>query len=293
MPRQERRVPRGMNRFNYWTFEVAGLTIEEEDVHARYCADEDSSYCPREFRALRDGTSQEPAQVLANRRKSLWSRFGSIVDDSRILALAWYAWSDKRWQQDSEAWDLFRQLPVEARSKIGTIDHLKWRYRGAWDWDDLLSTIATDQVLFEEMLMLGPTESGLVWTRRSVAEQEFPWVRRGYARSSAKRVYDGYQRQVSVLFGEGFRPPKDWENALRAEGLMDEKGRVLFEPLMEGLKGKPRKEKRRYTGPVLHWFAHGLNNLRLYRNGKPPIPWHSDACAAACLDVRKRLARSF
>lgn len=301
MPRQTRRVPPTIGRFNYWTRWIADPDPAGDDDlpdGAPSIDEEGMADSARTFRAMRDGT--ERPLLIALRHRALRPILGDAMKDDRALALAAYIVRDRRWQENGEAWALLHQLPRSTQDRLLRVDAQKWRRGRGKEWDPFLQQIATDQRVFEEILWRGPTAHKLVagsWRRQQAGGGEPPrpaWTRYGISKAEAKRIYDHYIGTAQAIRGLGVKPSSEaWRVALRERGYLDEHGRVPSDPLTSFLAGKSRAERKEQgLDLVWHYFTHALRNLVWYRHGHRKPHWEGDACLNTCLEIRNRLARS-
>src|SRR4029078_938070 len=144
MPRQHRPVPFRNNRFNYWNYDVS---------------------CPKSLR---------PMPILSasdSNRRSIVQIFKSASADRPLEALRDYIQEDKRWEQDPMAQQVFRALTPRQQKSLTALSREQWHQKSQWSWEDLLLCIARDQAFFRELVVIGPTQAGLVGTRRAVETQ--------------------------------------------------------------------------------------------------------------------------
>lgn len=178
MPRQGLKVLDGLARFNYWHYTLSfsgkkacattfrhllvGTPLQEiADAYQGF---------DLEHPAVQQQIRQHEAAVLrdvARRRDTLRPYLGEWAEDDRCVALGSYLMTDKLWRQDREAWEVFKSLPEEARRTLKQLAKDAWP-PSQWRWEDLLQTIARDQIVFEEILEDGPTKSEVVCSQSEV-----------------------------------------------------------------------------------------------------------------------------
>jgi len=219
-----------MGRFNYWSYEFAHPEVTKDrpppsadrSPHAKIL---------KTFQQIRDDVGVAQRYHLQERLM----RVGIAHPSPDILALAYYLRTSRLWSQDREAWRLLRQQPADIQDMLKTWARGVWHRRTLGDWDALLQTIASDQVLFQEILALGPTKAGLVDTQR----QDGPpiWKKYRVSEAVAWRVYRAYHRKMSELLGRGVIVSKAVRDFFRARGT--EVPRVRPTHAMAGLPGLP------------------------------------------------------
>ena len=155
MRKQERFLPRKIGRFNYWNWfrPCAVETVNPLKQHIK-----------RQFTLILTASSK----VWAKEVRPWLHKKLSDISDRRFLALEGYALDDKEWDQDKDAWKVYRQLSMPADPNSATIE-AEWHYRSQWTWDTLTKTIARDQCRFESFLEK-PDTANLVGTDRRIYE---------------------------------------------------------------------------------------------------------------------------
>src|SRR5262245_22547515 len=141
MPRPSRRVPEGMNRFNFWIFDAA-FPRHRIPFLSPSLGQEAHEQCRTEFRLMLVGRSQNQASIIANRRTMLKRHLGRFVHDPKAFALGFYIECDKLWQQDRHAWQVMQTLSPGVQRKLSALDRKRWRYQTRWTWRVLLQSIA-------------------------------------------------------------------------------------------------------------------------------------------------------
>ena len=156
MRKQERFLPPKIGRFNYWKWFRPGAveTVNPLKQHIK-----------RQFTFILTASSKVwDKEVRPWLHKKL-----SDIPDRRFLALEVYAFDDKEWAQDKDAWKVYRQLSIRQQTRILQLSKQKWHYRSQWTWDTLTKTIARDQSRFESFLET-PDTANLVGTDRRIYE---------------------------------------------------------------------------------------------------------------------------
>jgi len=304
MPRQTRRVPPTIGRFNYWLRWIARPDGDDDLPDCVPTVDKEAlPESQRIFRAMRDGT--EKPLLLVRRHRSLRPILGAAIEDDRVLALAAYIARDRRWQENREAWALHRQLSKNIQERLERFDERRWRRGRGKKWSQLLRQIAKDQLIFHEILLDGVTGAGVVegsWRRLGTKrgdERPSVWKRHGISRAEAKRIYDHYIGTANAIRGLGVKPLNAaWAKALHKLGFLDKHGRVPTEPISSFLTDKSRADrKEKGFDLVHHYFAHALCNLHRYQsgrydlNGSTKLLWDPNACMASCVELQLKLAR--
>jgi hypothetical protein len=169
MPTQKRFLPRPIGRFNYWEFfRPDGIKVVS----------------PLKQRIKTQFTlilTASPATWNKEVYPWLQKQFTQIPD-RRFLALEGYVLDDKEWDQDPDAWKVYRQLSSSQQKRITQLSRKKWHYRSQWNWDSLIKTIAADLARFEAFLET-PDTKNLVGTDR--------------------RIYEIYHKQARKLLDRG------------------------------------------------------------------------------------------
>jgi hypothetical protein len=282
MPRQNRLIPQGINRFNYWEYATVRPRVQRPAYVLPTSA---HANIQRQFHAVWHG-SDEGAKLEI---QLIYGKDSDKLRDRPFLALQYYAEHDKLWEQDPDAQRLLKELSPPKRQKIESLTR-KWHVRKKLDWRQLLETIATDQAFFRELIILGPTEAGLIDTKRRVT-QPLLHERFNLSMSSANRVYRHYNKQLRKCLGLGTLAPKRLRPWLKKVGLLDENGKVINEPVAAWLDKRAPTERERYSDVALHWFNHCLRNLAERKNGRRdrPLDPNNTPCANTCYDYQKKL----
>jgi len=199
MPRPSRRVPEGMNRFNYWIYDVT-FPRHRVPFPKPSIGHEAHEYCRDEFRAMLAGRSTEPALIIAEFRNFLKRHLGRFVSDPRVFALGFYIKYDKLWQQDGHAQRVMKALPVRVQRKLLAFDRRRWVYQSRWTWPVLLQSIARDQEVFQQVLAIRPRGAGLTGPRGKIAPAtRLKWQAYKYQPDMALKVYQAYRSQLTRL----------------------------------------------------------------------------------------------
>lgn len=260
MRSQERFLPRHVQRFNYWEFFRPGAlrSIAPLQEHIR-----------TQFKLLLTASPSAWNEAI---RPWLHKELDD-VPDRQFFALEYYVENDKEWEQDKEAWKIFKQLSADKQAQIRQLSKSKWHYHSQWTWKTLLQTIARDQERFKDFCEASP-ESGAL-------------------KGTDQRIYITYSKQATKLLGGGSRIPKTRRKIFRdykdGSSLLTSDGRLPSDSIFwfrwQDLSPKDRREAKAQT---LHWFNHALRNLREYHCNRPPIPW-TPKCAESCRRIQKKL----
>ena len=279
MPTQKRPLPpRNIHRFNYWEFfRPGGLKI----VAAA------KQHIQKQFTLLLNA----PPTVWNQEVRPWLHKDVSAIRHRPSYALKFYVESDKEWEQDPKAQQVFKQLA--SRQKAAILRHFRttWperskrpeRLKGTWE--TLLESIARDQESFLKYLEGSPDEAVSDGTKR--------------------RIYQHYSKQAIKLLGGGgtFIPParrsecqvydpQDESNNRKGESALNVSGRIIGSPSIfpvEWLNCKSNNERREAKKLTLHWFNHALRNLREYTIGQPPVSWTSE-CEKKCRKIQQKLS---
>jgi hypothetical protein len=278
MPRQPRPLPVRLGRFNYWQYTCAQPPTDPRALSSERIAHEEML---KTFRQIRHGVDTPRTQRHRRRFESELNRRGISEPTPAIVALAYYLTTDRLSSQNSGAQTLLAQQSPEVQALLRSWATDVWLRRTPARWDRLLRTIARDQTLFQEIHALGPTQAGLVDSRRHDVSPI--WTKYRVPKAVAQQVYREYRVEMSALLGRG-RRVSEKVRAFRDQGR--EVPRIRPTPLMPDLAGRPADEQ---AAIIFHWFAHALRNLARYRDGHPPLPWHPMTCRTRCLQVRHRL----
>ena len=165
MPSKKRFLSPLIGRFNYW------LCFPPEGI---------ASNVPLKQHIK----SQFILELTASR--TIWSKQIRPVlhvefpdkSERKFLALEGFVFDDKEWDQDPDAWQVYRQLSSIQKARIVRTSKQKWHRKRQCTWDELIEEIATDQDRFEGFLD-APDTKHLCGTDR--------------------RVYDAYHKQANKL----------------------------------------------------------------------------------------------
>lgn len=199
MPRASRRVPEGMNRFNYWNYDLA---VPRQPVSSTRppLGQAAHEYCRDEFRSMLVGRSKEPVPIVAKRRTLLKCHLGRFVSNQQAFALGFYIECDKLWQQDRHAWQVMQTLPPGVQRKLSALERKRWHYQTRWTWPVLLQSIARDQEIFQQVLAIRPAGAGLAGPRGKIAPAtRLKWQEYKYRPVMALKVYQAYRSQLTRL----------------------------------------------------------------------------------------------
>lgn len=304
VPRQTRKVPWRLTRFNYWN--VAGIRPQDADetvtLSPAWVRSHSHELCRRQFLAHLNGRSCGVVGCRMDRR------LGKLDRDHRTsLALSYYIRSDRLWAQDRAAHRALRALPQTLRRDVERLDREIEGHRSRTG-PELLKEIARDQLIFETIT--GERLSGQldkVGERFKLGEAAVRGIYRNYSRQLHLLLGDIRGRARELLAQRGLPTslsdpviPRKRVVATRVSRremvprlLIDREERVVSmeqvkvvstdEELIEG-DNLPETERLEMA---LHWFAHAWRNLRRYLDGNPPRPWASN-CASACRAERVR-----
>ena len=258
MPRQTRRLPVQITRFNYWNY--GPCRPRSRDELERLCrhrihdpADDEGEVLFRFLRHLQHGPCDEPTCLLQSADTSQWPE----------LALDDFIRRERRWERYAAALRVFKELPAGVRQRLLRIDARLYGRVGRRSWSTLLQAIAKDQRLFARMLPSGAKPGAKPGAKRIMVEDE-----RSYP--SARKVWTAYARQALDVLGQN----PEGETA-RLGG-----GRQRARLDLTGLEGNKREW-------ILHWFAHAFRNLVRYRGGRSSLPFE-ESCI---IDCKHRLDR--
>lgn len=304
MPRQTRKRPWRLTRFNYWN--VAGIRPQEPDEAKTFAPSdvrhEGQELCRRQFLAHLYG------QACGVARCGLDGGLGQLDRDHRThRALSYYIRSDRLWAQEQAAHRALRALPPNLRRDVERLSR-EIEGRRTRSGRELLKEIARDQHIFETI-----TRERLSGQLETVGE------RFKLGEVAVRGIYRNYSPQLRLLLGdirgrageflaEKGRPtsltdpiiPRKRVVATRVTRretlprlLFDREGRVVSmkqvrvtrtdEELVEA-DDFPETER---VEMALHWFAHAWRNLRRYFDGNPQLPWTAN-CRTSCRAARGR-----
>lgn len=300
MPRQTKKIPARLHRFNYWRFvEFAPRPADELAMFSTgRIVEEAKTLTWEQFEKHREG---QPCRVPGCAFDRLLLN-GPPAAEHAYQALRHLVQSKSEWKQDKRSQCILKELPPQQRAYLEQLHEKTWGGYRRDRWDQLLKRIAKDQILFQEMLMLN--------ARQKMEEVFFAMTDRyGMPDETARDIYRAYSAQRQLLLGEVTsprvkrailkrertlspisRPPiprkreHDQQSDQEEKSFFDSGGSVIdYDNDGEEISPEDRDKM------VFHWFAHCLVNLRRYKNGHPPIPWH-DGCASRCKSERNRLA---
>ncbi len=256
MPRQTRRLPLDITRFNYWEREICQpresviLQLRRQSPSA---SDEAETFLRERFeRHLKGPCGEKGCRV---------DHWLEHQPRDRILELALrdYIENTRAWDRNRRAHQTLRELRPAKRKALVAFAKRTHGVVGRRSWATLVSKVRRDLRWFEKMLPHGPTQV--------VDSDEYPAMR---------KVWTPYGRQALALLGLG---PTSLELSLgvvqRAAG-----GRQRARIDLRGISLEQR-------GFILHWFHHAFRNLIRYWNGHSQLPFDpSDArCATECRDA--------
>ena len=255
MPRQTRRLPLDIDRFNYWDKEICRPTdraILELRSQFASASDVGEMVLAERFERHLQGPCGEPL-CRVDRRLERQPR------ERRELALRDYVENTREWDRNPRAHQILRGLRPAERKALVKFAKKTHGVVGRRSWATLVSTIRRDLRWFEKMLPLGPA--------RVVDSDEYPAMR---------RVWTVYARQALALLNLG---PTSLEISL---GVVERAaaGRQRARIDLSGISPEQR-------GLILHWFHHAFRNLIRYWNGHPQLPFDrlDTRCAAGCRDA--------
>lgn len=265
--------PPGITRFNYWILVPPRRPHELQPTLQRlgeYPEDEDK------------WTDLPPGEGALERH--IKKGFHADLKNSPYQALYDFALDYKEWRNYPPAQEVLGQLTPEERGTILQLDKTAWPPRSKQPegqlmhtWSLLLKDIAGDLDKFEDAIDNPPTVDQLTGT--------------------TQRRYLCYRNKAIELLGGGKFIPAARRRQY-PDLLDDSPSSTLLTP--DGrLPGKkswfdvnwlelPKEDQPRALKLTLHWFAHALRNLHLYRDGHRPIPW-TPQCEKTCRRIQKRL----
>ena len=150
MPRQDRRVPLGMDRWNYWYFDIAAAHITTRPgpvsvAYARNVSAVSHFYAilsdPKMalyYARLFDGPFDDPEFPTPELDSPAFAALAQWRNDVRVLALVHYIYGDSLWSQNGEAWTLLRGLPAPAQNALRAFDRQCWPRHRNWTWQTLI-----------------------------------------------------------------------------------------------------------------------------------------------------------
>lgn len=262
MPRQSRRPPVGITRFNYWHLEICQPRDEQTLMFRRHFssqADEGETHLAERFVRHLHGPCGEPSCRLD--RKLARSPRRSVE-----LALSGYIEDSREWSRNKLAQQALKSLAPARRAtmrEFATKQHDQWRQ----DLDTIIGRIREDLEQFEQMIPKGPGSAVKML------------VETGY--SAKRKIWQEYATQALALFGRG---PTTLAITIGAAERATA-GRLRARLDLRNLSA----EEQAY---VVHWFRHAARNLIRYRNGDLALPFEHPSCADTCRDTVRPALRS-
>jgi hypothetical protein len=307
MSQDERPLPPGLNRFNYWEFAITHpghlISSQYTTVLTNHSAhDRLSQHVILEGKGRAVAISRTAAHQFfrsqfylhLNASRRVWEkdvapfldvslapsrdRVHDVIDgdQSRIFfALKYYVEHDKQWKQDGDAREVFNQLTNNERTAINALDKKKWgrgsTLTGEEQWHNLLRTIACDQEVFLAMCQ----------RRLKSADRD----------GTQRHLYQCYSNQAIKLLGGGTSVHKRYLKEFKKAGHLDDRGRFPSKSIfaINWRQLSSQESQRQAKAQTLHWFNHALRNLREYRYNRHPIPWTLE-CAEKCRRVQEKLS---
>jgi hypothetical protein len=283
LPRQQRQLPRGINRFNYWAYAFAFP---------------EAAASPRPASAWQLETAARDA-MRARFRCHLAGSCGAVgcVADSRIarrpnarlsIALVYYIDTDSLWSQDAEAQRVLKGLPAGVRVRLRKRDAAKWRQRRR-GLEGLLEKIKRDQLVFtslQDQILAGqrrPDELHQMLNEERIRVGDI-----AVSPAAAQRIWREYHAVGLWLLGRSRREAALRRAAERLTSSVDREARLvqitrpdgrLATALVPGSR-QPRPAKVRQDQPpcrdwpeVYDWLALARRNLTRFKNGHRPLLW--------------------
>jgi hypothetical protein len=308
MSRKDRPIPYWVSRFYYWLdisyplcqpYDPASVTPVGAEYSLAEYGQENTRANAYAILDCQDNSlhpEYRPALRLELNSMNLYAE-----SDRRVRALLYWISLDRLWYEDPEAQALLRTLPTVKQQALLAFNQRHWaRPSLAQKWETLLPRIAKDQIIFRDIVQVGPKIAGVEPASDPAIARQRSERYGCMSRTEARKIYLAYSRQASILLGRGSLPPKAWAALMKGDGLLNARGRIHAAPL--GVRGTlnqflvPERVDTPYLPDwqaVFHWFAHALRNLCRYQNGHAPLPWPDDhlSCQRACeRELQKLLA---